>query len=81
MPLQNAAGILHPGHRVCPEFLAPIPQIKKPSCGWHLYLEGHVDQNWNTIYPCLLHTYSKLKHLGFLYLDGEISYPEEVQDV
>ena len=44
-------------------------------------LEGHVDQNWNTIYPCLLYTYSKLKHLGFLYLDGEISYPEEVQDV
>ena len=44
-------------------------------------MEGQVAQLWNTLYPDLLLVYGKLKQLGFIFIEGEVCYPEEADHV
>jgi hypothetical protein len=40
-------------------------------------LEGQVAHSWHSLYPDLLLMYEKLKGLGVVSIDGQITYLEE----
>jgi len=40
-------------------------------------MEGQVTDSWHLLYPDLLLMYDKLKSLGIVTIDGEITYLEE----
>lgn len=44
-------------------------------------MEGQVADSWHTLYSDLLLMYDKLKNLGIVSIDGQITYLEENSNV